>query len=215
VNRASTRALCRNPSHLFFPSNLVCLCWTAVEPCLCLTLLFPEHTEILDGLAMVGITHTHNLFDVLGVSQEPLVQAFFSFPFTRSRSLCCPMAPSSLCAAEVRRYRAKTAEPAVARSSCRFLQGPRHHDPQNPWSCTFAHKGHAFDPGNLVSLPSVRRRVSFSPVNPFRTYLRVVVLMLAVCCEPAIVPWCPLFKKTRRCRNRTSPPASFAAPSFL
>jgi hypothetical protein len=92
------------------------------------------------------------------------------------------MAPSSLCAAEVRRYRARTAEPAVARPSCRFfLQGPRHHDPQNPWPCTIARKGHTFDPGNLVSLSSVRRRVSSSPVNPFWTYLRVVVLMLAVC----------------------------------
>jgi hypothetical protein len=181
-----------------------------------LTLLFPEHTEILDGLAMVGTTRAHNMFDVLGVSQEPLVQAFFSFPFTRSRSLCYPMAPSSPCAAEVRRYRAKTAKPAIARPSRRFfLQGPRHHDPQNPWVCTFARKGHTFDPGNLVSLSSVRRRVSSSPVNPFWTYLRVVVLMLAVCCEPAIVPWCPLCKRMRRHRSRTSPPASFASPPFL
>jgi hypothetical protein len=169
----------------------------------------------MDGLAMVGTMHALNLFDVLGVSQELLVQVFFSFPFTRSRSLCCPLAPSSPCAAEVHRYRARTAEPAVARPSCRFLQGPRHHDPQNPWPCTFAHKGHAFDPGNLVSLSSVRRRVSFSPVNPFWTYLRVVVLMLAVCCEPAIVAWCPLCKRTRRCRSRTSLLASFATPPFL
>jgi hypothetical protein len=177
-----------------------------------LTLLFPEHTEILDGMAMVGTAHAHNLFDVLGVSQEPLVQTFFSFPFTRSRSLCCPLAPSSSCAAEVRRYRARTAEPAVARPSCHFfLQGPRHNDPQNPCPCTFAHEGHAFDPGNLVSLSSVHRRVSFSPVNPFWTYLRVVVLMLTVCCEPDIVPWSPLCKRTRRCRSRTSPPASFTA----
>jgi hypothetical protein len=37
-----------------------------------LTLLFPERTEILDALAMVGTSHAHNLFDVLGVSQDPL-----------------------------------------------------------------------------------------------------------------------------------------------
>jgi hypothetical protein len=154
---------CVGTQATFFPSNLVYRCWTAVEPCPCLTLLFPEHTEILDGMAMVGTAHAHNLFDVLGVSQEPLVQTFFSFPFTRSRSLCCPLAPSSPCATEVRRYRARTTEPVVARPSCRFfLQGPRHHDPQNPWPCTFAHEGHAFDPGNLVSLSSVRRRVSLS-----------------------------------------------------
>jgi hypothetical protein len=95
------------------------------------------------------------------------------------------------------------------------LQGPHHHDPQNPWPCTFAHKGHTFDTGNLVSLSSVRRRVSFSPVNPFWTYLHVVVLMLAVCCEPAIVSWCPLCKRTHRHHSRTSSPASFAAPPFL
>jgi hypothetical protein len=68
----------------------------------------------MDGSAMVGTMHTLNLFDVLRVSQEPLVQVFFSFPFTRSRSLCCPLAPSSPCAAEVRCYGARTTEPAVA-----------------------------------------------------------------------------------------------------
>jgi hypothetical protein len=37
--------------------------------------------------------------------------------------------------------------------------------------------------------------------------------MLTVCCEPAIVPWCPLCKRTRRCRSRTLPPVSLL-PTF-
>jgi hypothetical protein len=37
----------------------------------------PQTSVSLDGLAMVGTMHAHNMFDVFCMSDDPLVQAFF------------------------------------------------------------------------------------------------------------------------------------------
>jgi hypothetical protein len=176
---------------------------------LCAVLLAPDapRTSVsLDGLAMVGTMHALNMFDVLSVSHDPLVQALFSLPCAvhRRRLACLYRRLSSRRAGAHRRVPKHVVAlfPIAAKST-------RDH----PITVRSSHSVGVDECPVVEPLAGAMRRST--GLRPAVAPPNLFVPVLAVCCRSAFVPWCPLCRRTHRRRSRTSPRASFAALPFL
>jgi hypothetical protein len=155
---------------------------------------------------MVGTMHALNVFDVLSLSHDPLVQAFFSLPCAihRRRLACLCCQPSSCRDGAHRR--------APKRAIAFFLvavNSTRDHP-------IFVRSSHHVGVDECPVIESLARAVRRSAgLRPAVAPPNLFVPVLAMCCQSAFVPWCPFCRRTHHRRSRTSPPAGFAALPFL